>query len=106
MTSAHPRPWNPIRAILDRERVPEQCHASGAAVDDCSDAPAEARRAERAANGGVVDVLRARSVSPRAPRINAQHVARLHPLLYSQLLATKEITSRDTVGIEPLSANL
>jgi len=26
--------------VLDRERVPARCHASGAAVDVCSDAPA------------------------------------------------------------------
>jgi hypothetical protein len=55
------------RGVLDRERVPERCHASGAAVDVCSDTPAWAQRAERAADGGVVDVARARSVSPRAP---------------------------------------
>ena len=28
------------RDVLDRERVPAWCHASGAAVDVCSDAPA------------------------------------------------------------------
>jgi len=38
--------------------VPEQCHASGATVDLCSDAPAWWPRAERAADGGVVDVSR------------------------------------------------
>ena len=42
-------------------------HSSGAAVDVCSDAPAWAQRADRAADGGVVDVSRALSVSPRAP---------------------------------------
>ena len=64
------------RGVLARERVPERCHASGAAVDVCRAAPAWAQRAERAANGGVVDVSRARSVSPRAPCIIAQRVAR------------------------------
>jgi len=34
------------------------------------------------ADGGVVDVLRAFSVSPSAPRINAQRVARFDPLEY------------------------
>jgi hypothetical protein len=46
------------RGVPDRERVPEQCHASGSAVDVCSNAPAWAPRAERAADGGVVDVAR------------------------------------------------
>jgi len=45
-------------------------------VDVCGGTTAEARRAERAADGGVVYVARALSVSPRAPRINAQRVAR------------------------------
>jgi hypothetical protein len=51
----------------DRDRVPARCHASGAAVDVCSDAPAWAQRAERAVDGGVVYVARALSVSPSAP---------------------------------------
>ena len=48
-------------------------------MDVCSDAPAGAQRAERAADGGVVYVSRALSVSPRARRITAQHVARFDP---------------------------
>ena len=44
-------------------------------MDICSDAPAWVQRAERAADGGVVDVSRALAVSPSAPRINAQRVA-------------------------------
>src|SRR5882724_6203388 len=55
------------QGVLERARVPDRCHASGAAVDVCSDAPAWAPRAERAADGGVVDVARALSGSPRAP---------------------------------------
>jgi hypothetical protein len=55
------------RDVLDRERVPARCNASGAAMDACSDAPAWGQRAERAADGGVVYVSRALSVSPRAP---------------------------------------
>jgi hypothetical protein len=47
------------RGIRDRERVPERCHAWGAAVDVCSDTPAWAQRAEGAADGGVVYVARA-----------------------------------------------
>jgi hypothetical protein len=56
-----------VGGVPDRERVPARCHASVAAVDVCSDAPAGAQRAERAAEGGVVDVSRALSGSPRAP---------------------------------------
>ena len=59
------------RVVPDRERAPDWCNASGAAVDVCGDAPAEAQRAEHAADGGVVNVLRALSVSPRAPRVIA-----------------------------------
>jgi hypothetical protein len=50
------------RGVLDRERVPDQCNSSGAAVDVGSDAPTWAQWAERAAEGGVVDVSRAHSV--------------------------------------------
>jgi hypothetical protein len=64
------------RGVLDRERVPARCHASGAAVDVCSGAPAWAQRAERVANGGVVDGSRALAGSPRAPCIIAQRGAR------------------------------
>ena len=87
------------RVVPDHERVPDRCHASGAAVDICSDTPAGAQRAERAVAGSVVDVSRALSGSPRAPRITAQRGARFDPLEYPQLLATKKITSRDTVGL-------
>ena len=59
--------------------VLERYNSSGAAVDACRDAPAWVRQAERAADGGVMDVLRALSVSPHAPRINAQRVARFCP---------------------------
>jgi hypothetical protein len=65
-----------IGGVPARGVVPERCHASGAAVDICSDAPAWAQRAERAVDGGGVDVSRALSMSPRAPRINAQRGAR------------------------------
>jgi len=64
------------RGVPARSGGPERRNSSGAAVDICSDAPAWVQRAERAADGGVVDVSRARSVSPSAPRINAQRVAR------------------------------
>jgi len=63
------------RRVPDRDRVLKRCHALGAAVNVGSDAPAWAQRAERAADGGVVDVSRALSRSPNAPRIHAQRVA-------------------------------
>ena len=55
------------RGVPDRERGPDRCNASGAAVDVCSDAPAWAQWADRVADGGVVYVSRALSGSPRAP---------------------------------------
>ena len=67
------------RIVSDRERVPDRCNSSGAAVDVCSDAPAWAQRAERAADGGVVYVSRALAVSLRAPRMHAQRIARRDP---------------------------
>jgi hypothetical protein len=79
------------RGVLDRERVPERCHAWGAAVDVCSDAPAWAQRAERAADGDVVYVARALSVSPRAPCIIAQHVARFDPYNIRNCLPPKKL---------------
>jgi len=63
------------RGVPDRERVSDRCNA----VDVCSDVRAWAQRAERAADGSVVDVSRARSVSPRTPPIPAQRVARFDP---------------------------
>ena len=74
----------------DRARGPDRCHASGSAVDVCSDAPAWAQRAERAADGGVVYVSRALSVSPRAPRIPAQRVARCDPYNLRNCLPPKK----------------
>jgi len=67
------------QGVLDRERVPDRCNASGAGVDVCRDASAGVQRAERVADGGVVDVSRALSGSPRAPCIMAQRVARFAP---------------------------
>jgi len=54
------------RLVPDRERVPDWCNTSGAAVDVCSDALAWGQRVS-AADGGVVYVSRALAVSPRAP---------------------------------------
>ena len=78
------------RGVLDRERVPERCNASGAAVDVCRAAPAGAQRAERAADGGVVDVVRALAVLPRAPGIMAQRGARLDPYNIRNCLPPKQ----------------
>ncbi len=49
-----------------------RCNPLGSAVDTGLDATARARRAERAADGGVVYVPQALHVSPRAPPITAQ----------------------------------
>src|SRR5215510_1225875 len=65
--------------VPDREKGPDRCHASGAAVDVCSDASAWAQQAARAADGGVVDVSRALSMSPRAPCMTAQRVTQFAP---------------------------
>jgi len=68
-----------------------RCNASGAAMDACSDTPAWARRAARAADGGVVYVPRALSVSPRAPRIHAQRGARCDPYNTHNCLPPKKL---------------
>jgi DDE family transposase len=52
---------------MGRPSEPERCHASGSAVDAHRDTPTGVQWAARAADGGVVDVPRAFSVSPRAP---------------------------------------
>src|SRR5712691_4697011 len=88
------------RVVPDRGVGPDRCNASGSAMDACSDTTAWARRAECAADGGVVDVPRALSVSPRAPRIHAQRGARCDPYNTTQLLTTAEVTPRDTVGLK------
>jgi hypothetical protein len=67
------------RGVPARGAVPDRGNSSGAAVDARRDPTARVRRAARAADGGVVDVPRALSVSPRAPGIHAQRVARSAP---------------------------
>src|SRR5262249_32284621 len=100
-TGRHRLPWHgeAMRALLlpgappgcpDGERVPDRCHASGAAVDVCSDAPAGAQRAAHAADGDVRDVSRALSVSPRAPGIHAPRVARCDPYHTRNCLPPKQ----------------
>src|SRR6266849_6905970 len=79
------------RVVPDRGAGPERCNALGAAMDACSDTPAEARRAERAADGGVVDVPRALSVSSRAPRITAQRGAQFDPYNTRNYLPLKKL---------------
>ena len=78
------------RGVPARERVPQRCHASGGAVDVCRDTPAWAQRAERPADGGVGDVSRALTVSPRAPCIIAQRVARFDPYNSRNCLPPKQ----------------
>jgi hypothetical protein len=79
------------RVIPDRGVLPDRCHASGSAMDACSDTPAGTQRAERAADGGVVDVQRALSVSPRAPRITAQCGAQFDPYNTRNCLPPKKL---------------
>src|SRR6266851_6525919 len=79
------------RVVPARGVVPERCHALASAVDACRDAPAWARRAERAADGGVVSVPQVLHVSPRAPRINAQRVARFDQYSTRKCLSVKEL---------------
>jgi hypothetical protein len=62
--------------VPDRGVVRARCNPLGAAVDAGLDAAARARRAERAVDGGVLYVPQALHVSPSAPPIHAQRVAR------------------------------
>src|SRR2546430_8342599 len=48
---------------------------------------------------GILHAQRSLYLSPRAPTISAQRVGPLLPLSYPQLLTTKEMTSRHTVGL-------
>jgi hypothetical protein len=63
----------------DRGVVLDLCNPPGAAVDAVLEAATQALRAERTAAGGVVDVLQALAVSPGAPCITAQRIARFDP---------------------------
>jgi hypothetical protein len=56
--------------------VLERGNPSGSLGNACRDAVAQARRIERAVDGGVVSVPQALDGSPSALRINAQRVAR------------------------------
>ena len=79
------------RVIPDRDVAPDRYNSSGSAMDACSDTTAWARRAELAADGGVVDVPRALSVSPRAPRIHAQRGAQFDPYNTHNCLPPKKL---------------
>jgi hypothetical protein len=71
--------------------VRDRCAPPGAAVDAGLEAATQARRAERTANGSVMDVSRALYVSPSAPRIIAQHVARFDPYHTRNCLLPKKL---------------
>jgi hypothetical protein len=58
------------------EAVLERGNPLASAGDTCRDAATQARRAERAVEGGVVSVPQALDVSSSALRIHAQRVAR------------------------------
>jgi len=66
------------RGISARGVVPDRDHPAGSAVDARRDTIAGVRRAERVADGGVVDVPRTLSGSPRALCMTAQRVVRFH----------------------------
>ena len=79
------------RVVPKRGVVPDRCNPSGAAEDACGDALAGARRAEREADGGVLYVPQALSVSPSASRINAQRIARCDPYCTRNCLPLKKL---------------
>jgi hypothetical protein len=78
------------RVVPDRERVPERCHASGQQWTSAVTL-LQGRNGLRAADGGVVYVSRALSVSPRALRIHAQQVARFAPYNTRNCLPLKKL---------------
>jgi|GEM_PF-6995571 len=71
-------------AVLDRG------NPSGSAGDAGRDAAAQARRAARAVDGGVVSVPQALDVSPSAPPMHAQRVARFDPYRTRNSLPSKK----------------
>jgi len=68
-----------------------RCNPLGSAVDACRDVAARALWAERAADGGVVYVPQALQVSPSAPPINAQRVARFDHFYTRNCLPPKKL---------------
>src|ERR1041385_4647556 len=78
------------QGVPARGGVPAWCHSSGSAVDVYRDAPA-GEQGRSTADGRVVDVSRVLSVSPRAPRINAQRVARCDPYNTHNCLPPKKL---------------
>jgi len=63
----------------------------GSAVDAGLDAAARVLWAERAADGGVVDIPQAFHVSPSTPPFNAQRVARFDHYYTRNLLLPKKL---------------
>src|SRR5713101_8046564 len=70
-----PHVFDPM-VVPDRGVVRARCNPPGSAVDADLDAATRARRAACAVGGGGVDVPQALHVSPSAPPIPAQRVAR------------------------------
>ena len=64
---------------------------SGSAGDTCHDAAAQARRAGRAVDGGVVSVPQVLDMSPSALRINAQRVAQFDHYCTRNSLPSKKL---------------
>jgi hypothetical protein len=77
--------------VPDRGVVLARCNPPGSAVDAGLNATARALRPERAADGGVVYVQRALHVSPRAPPIHAQQLARFYHYRTHNCLSPKNL---------------
>src|SRR5712691_6415012 len=82
------------RVVLHRCVVREWCNPSGATVATCLHAAARARRAERAVDGGVANVPQALHVSPSAPPIHAQRVARFDDYCTRNCLLKNKLRQR------------
>src|SRR5215475_2014367 len=105
---SHHEAWEALRAFLFPCAAPEVsllaawclsgATARGEPWTPAVTRPQGVRRAERAAAGGVVHVPRALSVATCAMNSCATRCS-ISPLVYPQLLATKAMTSRHTVGI-------
>jgi hypothetical protein len=77
--------------VPDRGVVLDRCNPPGSVVDAGLDAAARALRAERTADGSVLYVQHALHVSPRAPPINAQRVARFYHCRTHNYLPPKKL---------------
>ena len=77
--------------VPDRGVVLDRCNPPGSAVDAGLDAAARARRAERAADGGVVYVPQALHVSPMHRQLMRNELTRLHHYRTHNCLPPKKL---------------